>query len=175
MEIGVWYAAWLKPSAAAHSCVRPELCSSHNLSTLDVVRVPQWIRCYLFFLAPYCVGSQTDVFQRNLHPQRLLGLSMEDPTPPLDTSGNWWSGISKPGCFEGPKSIGSLWAMRTSNCSSGSLARVRVALVVCCFQACILPMQYLKSHLVMSQKPRLKRLICTSLATLIPVRPFLDP
>ena len=39
--------------------------------------------------------------------QRLLGLSMEDPTPPLDTpEGSWGLKTRK---VEGPKSIGSLW------------------------------------------------------------------
>ena len=39
--------------------------------------------------------------------QRLLGLSTEDPTPPLDTPEA--VGGLKTRLFEGPKSIGSLW------------------------------------------------------------------
>ena len=39
--------------------------------------------------------------------QRLLGLSMEDPTPPLDTP-EVFGGL-KTRLFEGPKLIGSVW------------------------------------------------------------------
>ena len=42
--------------------------------------------------------------------QRLLGLSMEDPTPPLDTP-EVVGGI-KTWLFEGPKSIGSFWVRK---------------------------------------------------------------
>ena len=41
--------------------------------------------------------------------QRLLGLSMEDPTSPLDTPLRCW-GVSKPGCWARTTSNRSLWA-----------------------------------------------------------------
>ena len=41
-------------------------------------------------------------------PQKLLGFPMEDPDPPLDTSEGFWG--LKTWRFEGPKSIGSVWA-----------------------------------------------------------------
>ena len=62
-----------------------------------------------------CVQSRsvgTEIFT-----QRLLGLSMEDPTTPLDTPEV--VGGLKTRLFEGPKSTGSLWVVRKGGESLG--------------------------------------------------------
>ena len=54
-----------------------------------------------------CGWSLVGGFPKEASTQRLLGLSMEDPTPPLDTPEV--VGGLKTRLFEGPKSLGSLW------------------------------------------------------------------
>ena len=95
--------AWIRTNPTpAVACSRPQGCARSTLPR------------------PRSVTSAQTGQNMSLTSQRLLALSMEDPTPPLDTSG--W-GVSKPGCLR---------ALNTSGASGLSgLAKTSLKNVTC--------------------------------------------